>query len=86
MNEALEQFAEYRKKEIELLDGADDILWKKTGIHPEYDLYLQDWDVVTSKNFLIFFFSKPCFPLLFAYRLSGFVIVVQTDHFPLDNI
>ena len=36
---ALDQFAEYRDKQLLLLDSADDILWKRTATHPEYEAY-----------------------------------------------
>jgi uncharacterized damage-inducible protein DinB len=39
MTAALEQFEQYRKKQIALLEGADDTNWKKTAIHPEYEIY-----------------------------------------------
>ena len=35
----LAEFAQYRQKQLELLEMADDALWQKTAIHPEYDLY-----------------------------------------------
>jgi len=37
--EALEMFSEYRRKEIELLKDTDNTVWKKIGLHPEYELY-----------------------------------------------
>jgi uncharacterized damage-inducible protein DinB len=36
---ALEQFEQYRKKQITLLESADDPTWQKTAIHPEYEIY-----------------------------------------------
>jgi uncharacterized damage-inducible protein DinB len=36
---AIEQFANYRDKEIVLLEDTDDIIWQKTGTHPEYEYY-----------------------------------------------
>lgn len=36
---ALEQFARYRASQIMLLESADDITWKKTATHPEYEAY-----------------------------------------------
>ena len=39
MTTALEQFAQYRKKQLELLESADDITWRKTTTHPEYETY-----------------------------------------------
>ena len=38
-NAALEQFAHYRNKELELLEGANDITWQKFATHPEYEHY-----------------------------------------------
>jgi len=39
MTAALEQFAQYRNRELVLLEGADDITWQKRGSHPEYEDY-----------------------------------------------
>ncbi|GFO55947.1 hypothetical protein GMSM_29540 [Geomonas sp. Red276] len=39
MAEALEQFADVRAKQLELLKGADQQCWQKSGSHPEYDAY-----------------------------------------------
>jgi uncharacterized damage-inducible protein DinB len=39
MASALDQFAEYRGKQLALLEKADDITWKKTATHPEYESY-----------------------------------------------
>jgi len=36
---ALGQFAQYRNKQLELLESADDITWQKTATHPEYETY-----------------------------------------------
>jgi uncharacterized damage-inducible protein DinB len=36
---ALEQFAQFRTKQVALLESADDSVWQKTAIHPEYELY-----------------------------------------------
>lgn len=36
---ALDQFADYRGKQLVLLEGADDITWKKTATHAEYEAY-----------------------------------------------
>jgi len=36
---ALAEFAQYRQKQLELLEMADDTAWLKAAIHPEYDLY-----------------------------------------------
>jgi hypothetical protein len=36
---ALEQFARCRDKQLNLLEGADDATWKKTAVHPEYEIY-----------------------------------------------
>ncbi len=36
---ALTQFADYRGKQLELLEGLDTAVWRKTGTHPEYELY-----------------------------------------------
>ena len=35
----LDQFAWQREKQLLLLRSADDILWKKTATHPEYESY-----------------------------------------------
>jgi uncharacterized damage-inducible protein DinB len=37
--DALSQFADYRNKQVVLLEGADGITWQKTAIHPEYKNY-----------------------------------------------
>jgi uncharacterized damage-inducible protein DinB len=37
--DALAQFADYRNKQVALLEGADEITWQKTAIHPEYENY-----------------------------------------------
>ena len=39
MTAAIEQFSRYRKKELLLLEGADDITWQKMARHPEYEHY-----------------------------------------------
>jgi len=39
MTNALEQFEQYRNKQLELLESADDITWRKTATHPEYENY-----------------------------------------------
>jgi uncharacterized damage-inducible protein DinB len=39
MSTALEQFSQYRHKQLELLEDADDITWQKTATHPEYESY-----------------------------------------------
>ena len=39
MASALDQFSEYRDKQLLLLEGANDITWKKTATHPEYEAY-----------------------------------------------
>ena len=39
MTAALVQFAQYRNKPLELLESADDITWRKTATHPEYENY-----------------------------------------------
>ncbi|SHO46810.1 DinB family protein [Desulfopila aestuarii] len=36
---ALDQFASYRTRQLQLLENADDSSWGKTGIHPEYEEY-----------------------------------------------
>lgn len=36
---ALDQFARDRASQLQLLENADDITWKKTATHPEYDQY-----------------------------------------------
>jgi uncharacterized damage-inducible protein DinB len=36
---ALEQFSQYRNQQLMLLENADDITWKKTATHPEYENY-----------------------------------------------
>lgn len=35
----LQEFEEYRKKQLTLLETADDIIWRRTASHPEYDRY-----------------------------------------------
>ena len=39
MESALEQFASYRTRQIQLLERVDDATWKKTATHPEYEEY-----------------------------------------------
>ncbi len=39
MPAAFEAFNQYRAKQVDLLESADDITWPKTGRHPEYTLY-----------------------------------------------
>jgi hypothetical protein len=39
MAAALDQFALYRNKQLQLLESADDLIWKKTGTHPEFEAY-----------------------------------------------
>jgi uncharacterized damage-inducible protein DinB len=39
MDAALDQFAQYRTKQILLLENADESTWQKTATHPEYDAY-----------------------------------------------
>ncbi|WP_211213779.1 DinB family protein [Desulfomonile tiedjei] len=39
MDAALERFALYRHKQLDLLEGADNSIWQKTAIHPEYESY-----------------------------------------------
>ncbi len=36
---SLYQFASYRDKQLLLLESADNITWKKTATHPEYEAY-----------------------------------------------
>lgn len=36
---ALDQFADFRTRQLQLLEGADDAAWKKTATHPEYEAY-----------------------------------------------
>jgi hypothetical protein len=36
---ALEQFAAYRVRQLELLENADEASWKKGATHPEYEEY-----------------------------------------------
>ncbi len=37
--DALDQFSEYRKKQLALIESTDDITWQKTATHPEYENY-----------------------------------------------
>ncbi|MBJ6750056.1 DinB family protein [Geomonas anaerohicana] len=39
MTEALQQFAGFRMKQLELLKGLDEKTWCRTGTHPEYEAY-----------------------------------------------
>jgi uncharacterized damage-inducible protein DinB len=39
MTAAFEQFAQYRNKQLELLESANDIIWRRTATHPEYENY-----------------------------------------------
>ena len=36
---SLQQFVQYRDRQLVLLENADDITWKKTATHPEYEEY-----------------------------------------------
>ena len=36
---ALDQFARNRASQLLLLESADDVVWKKRAIHPEYEEY-----------------------------------------------
>ena len=37
--EVLEDFTKYRNKQVALLKNAGEKIWRRTGKHPEYDLY-----------------------------------------------
>ena len=39
MPKAIAQFADFRKQQLALLEGADDATWRKTATHPEYEHY-----------------------------------------------
>jgi uncharacterized damage-inducible protein DinB len=39
VDEALESFARYRAQQLALLEKADEAAWRKTAVHPEYELY-----------------------------------------------
>jgi uncharacterized damage-inducible protein DinB len=39
MAEALDQFVQYRNKQIELLESTSENIWQRKGRHPEYDRY-----------------------------------------------
>ncbi len=39
MSVAFAQFADYREKQLLVLEGVDAETWQKTGTHPEYELY-----------------------------------------------
>ena len=39
MNAALDQYTHCRKNQLALLESAQDITWKKTAVHPEYETY-----------------------------------------------
>ena len=39
INAALESFAHVRARQLALLEKADDAAWRKTAVHPEYELY-----------------------------------------------
>jgi uncharacterized damage-inducible protein DinB len=39
MESALDQFAHCRASQLLLLENADDLIWKKTATHPEYEQY-----------------------------------------------
>ncbi len=39
VNEALESFARHRMQQLALLEKADEAAWRKTAVHPEYELY-----------------------------------------------
>src|SRR6185369_5407014 len=36
---ALDQFAHFRASQLLLLESADDLAWKKSALHPEYEEY-----------------------------------------------
>jgi uncharacterized damage-inducible protein DinB len=36
---ALDQFADYRRRQLLLLEKADDNTWRRTATHPEYETY-----------------------------------------------
>ena len=36
---ALRQFAEYRNRQLSLLENAGAAIWQRTAIHPEYEQY-----------------------------------------------
>lgn len=36
---ALDQYADYRSKQLQLLESIDRLTWQKSGTHPEYDSY-----------------------------------------------
>lgn len=36
---ALDQFADYRHRQLVLLEGIDETTWEKTATHPEYEAY-----------------------------------------------
>ena len=39
MTSALDQFTEYRDKQLLLIESADNASWEKTATHPEYEAY-----------------------------------------------
>lgn len=39
MASALEQFAQYRNKQLVLLENTSDVIWQRAAKHPEYDQY-----------------------------------------------
>ena len=39
LNAALEAFAHYRGEQISVLEKANEAVWLKTAVHPEYELY-----------------------------------------------
>ncbi len=36
---ALDQFASYRQRQLRLLESANDVTWRRTATHPEYEAY-----------------------------------------------
>ena len=39
ITDALEQFADYREKQVLLLEEVDSAVWQKSATHPEYECY-----------------------------------------------
>jgi len=40
--EIVQSFKDWRKKQVELIRACDDSVWKKQGLHPEYDQYTME--------------------------------------------
>jgi hypothetical protein len=42
VDEIVQSFKDWRKKQVEVIRSCDDSVWEKQGVHPEYDLYTME--------------------------------------------